>query len=1349
MAEGVKIRVSSDSSKAQRDIRSLTTNVQRLSQTADNVTRTFNRVGTAIAAAFVGTAFTRGINRATDSVIELENRVALVVGRGEDLQKNLKQLYGLAAAARQPVAVAADTFNRFGLALKDAGIEADALLLATEAVQKAATISGASAQTASMSIMQLGQGLASGELRGQELNSVLEGIPRLAKAIAEGMGIPFGELRERAKAGELTTMAVFEAIIKQAQSIDSEFEGLEITTSGLLAVFGDEFRRAISVLDKELLGFSSSFKSTIETATIVLRLFSDNFPQFMRKIELTFFKFRLAFTKGLFQLEDSIEDFFGIQISADAFTNAIKESFKEAASSVDASIIKPIQDAINSATENIDFSKLIGFDYVADIDVKLPNLENVLQSLSEFTQGIKDIFKALIDRLFINSLWAGIFDHSKREPGQEASISKAYLDTVTPDVLGSLTAFKDEIIRIFTIINTEVSRLWATSVGVIVDEAGKISVNLDAATDDLVSKLETNTQAIKEGFANIAFDNETKLAIKRVVKTLEPLAIALTPVSKRLKVFFNGMETNYSTLETLRKQELGIIEGETLPAYERLSLGIQSVIQSFKDLIPTQEQALNFADRLGTDLKGGLDLYKSAFNLDQGDFREPESKSPASTIFTGLKEVANKFSDSLGFTLEATLAGVFLALGGIFVLGITKSILLAGGAALVFGLTKTGALKEVLGNLGEGLGALIRNGAGDFSDIVFDFVIDLLDALGEFSTGFFRGLGLDYAPFTSDFSQAVFGGFTAGFILWKTSKTFRAGLKGIGSLLSFALFQDDKPRKGRSFRPYLKGVGGGLMAGLKGLFNPTTLRPLVTIPFRAALAAGFAKLAGLLGVGGAAVAAVATGPFAWVIGAFSLALAGGFALFKSDSKLKQDIIDSFIPSEGFKNRLKEIYNFWKDLFGKIPTGISFEGSVPNRSIGTLAASGGYISGPGTSTSDSIPARLSNGEFVVRASAVNKYGRNFMASLNSGNLVGFKNGNAFSSDKALAEIKIAEAQVLIGDELKELNTMLQGAYRQLVRQAGLDGEILRSGIQRLIRQATDPNDIEALKRLLDINKLYVIPSLEVIKKENEKTAKNTEEINDKTPKSSGTPSTADGPSKPDTERGKAYAERFTTDLKANFAEAFKTGNFKNFFANIFNSLTNNIIDSFSESLVDGLFGTGDNNAFNKLFIGMADFGTQIGTSVVTGFNDGVNKGKIGSMISEIAVGLGSLLVESVSAISNMFGYSKGKGGPMKSFANPVFDILEFFGFGLNEGGIVPSYGGQRGIDSVPAMLTPGELVVPTNRVGEFMNGSGRQTVFNLNITGDVSRQTRNEIVKMMPEITSGVNFNNTENNYRGQ
>ena len=62
----------------------------------------------------------------------------------------------------------------------------------------------------------------------------------------------------------------------------------------------------------------------------------------------------------------------------------------------------------------------------------------------------------------------------------------------------------------------------------------------------------------------------------------------------------------------------------------------------------------------------------------------------------------------------------------------------------------------------------------------------------------------------------------------------------------------------------------------------------------------------------------------------------------------------------------------------------------------MAATGGYIRGPGTGTSDSIPARLSNGEFVVREAMVRKYGVGFLHAINRGRLVGFADGGLVSS-----------------------------------------------------------------------------------------------------------------------------------------------------------------------------------------------------------------------------------------------------------------------------------------------------------------------------------------------------------------
>lgn len=81
-------------------------------------------------------------------------------------------------------------------------------------------ISGASATAAQAALTQFGQALASGQLRGEELNSVMEQTPALAKAIADGMGVSVGELRKKAQDGEMTIEKVIQALERAADSVD-------------------------------------------------------------------------------------------------------------------------------------------------------------------------------------------------------------------------------------------------------------------------------------------------------------------------------------------------------------------------------------------------------------------------------------------------------------------------------------------------------------------------------------------------------------------------------------------------------------------------------------------------------------------------------------------------------------------------------------------------------------------------------------------------------------------------------------------------------------------------------------------------------------------------------------------------------------------------------------------------------------------------------------------------------------------------------------------------------------------------------------------------------------------------
>ena len=76
---------------------------------------------------------------------------------------------------------------------------------------------------------------------------------------------------------------------------------------------------------------------------------------------------------------------------------------------------------------------------------------------------------------------------------------------------------------------------------------------------------------------------------------------------------------------------------------------------------------------------------------------------------------------------------------------------------------------------------------------------------------------------------------------------------------------------------------------------------------------------------------------------------------------------------------------WNALGTKAPTPTPPPAPKPKDK----KADGGFVSGPGTATSDSIPAMLSDGEYVVKASSVSKFGKGFLDKINSGTAPKFK------------------------------------------------------------------------------------------------------------------------------------------------------------------------------------------------------------------------------------------------------------------------------------------------------------------------------------------------------------------------
>ncbi len=202
----------------------------------------------------------RQMVRYTDTITGLESQLRLVTGSQEELAGSFADLYRLANETRQGLEPTVNLYARMARATEELDVSHQDLLTVTKAISQAMLISGASTQESASAMLQLSQGMASGTLRGEELNSVLENSPRLAQAIADGLRVNMGKLRQMGADGELTAERLLNAFMRTADGIEREAQTMERTVgqalqqlrNDLLVTFGgsevDGFTEAIDAL---------------------------------------------------------------------------------------------------------------------------------------------------------------------------------------------------------------------------------------------------------------------------------------------------------------------------------------------------------------------------------------------------------------------------------------------------------------------------------------------------------------------------------------------------------------------------------------------------------------------------------------------------------------------------------------------------------------------------------------------------------------------------------------------------------------------------------------------------------------------------------------------------------------------------------------------------------------------------------------------------------------------------------------------------------------------------------------------------------------------------------------------
>ena len=208
---------------------------------------------TLAATAVGGTIFTQiagDVARTADAYANLAARVRLVTGEGEAFDSAFEGVFDIATRTNSALESTGTLFTKIAAAGAPIGVlQRDALAL-TESINQAVQLSGSTAQASDAAIVQLIQGLQSGVLRVEEFNSVMEQAPRLAKALADGLGVTTGELRKLAEQGTLTSDVVIRALQGQAETLQREFESLPPTVGRAIQNLSTEWTRYVGQVDQ-------------------------------------------------------------------------------------------------------------------------------------------------------------------------------------------------------------------------------------------------------------------------------------------------------------------------------------------------------------------------------------------------------------------------------------------------------------------------------------------------------------------------------------------------------------------------------------------------------------------------------------------------------------------------------------------------------------------------------------------------------------------------------------------------------------------------------------------------------------------------------------------------------------------------------------------------------------------------------------------------------------------------------------------------------------------------------------------------------------------------------------------
>lgn len=221
-----------------------------------------------VAASLTAALSVQQVAQYANAWVDVSNKLVNAVRPTEQLADVTQRVFDISQNTRSGLEATAALYGRLERATRSAGTSAEDLAKLTTTINKGLVVSGATAEEASSTMIQLSQALASGVLRGEEFNSISENGSRLAVALADSLGVTIGQLRSMAAEGKLTTDVVVKGLLGQGDVIAKEFSNTVMTMGQAFQVAGNNITKFV--------GESTSVQSGLKVFNDTIISLSEN-----------------------------------------------------------------------------------------------------------------------------------------------------------------------------------------------------------------------------------------------------------------------------------------------------------------------------------------------------------------------------------------------------------------------------------------------------------------------------------------------------------------------------------------------------------------------------------------------------------------------------------------------------------------------------------------------------------------------------------------------------------------------------------------------------------------------------------------------------------------------------------------------------------------------------------------------------------------------------------------------------------------------------------------------------------------------------------------------------------------